>query len=269
MSRAEPVVGLAVRRVTRRWAGWRVVDTSAFYLGRALGEHARTLRGQVATGAPILLSSRDQAHRHVFFFASYEPEITALFRRVVTPGMTVLDIGANAGYFSLVAGDLGASVYAFEPNPQVAAMLRRSIALGHRDITVVDAACSDHNGVLPLHLSDEGNTAISSLVRDAGGLSEHNVAVATVRLDDYIADGRITPGLVKIDAERHEVEVIRGADKMLRESRPDLIIEVTDVRALDAVLAYDYAAWRVTADGIEEATDLGPDRWANVYFTPR
>jgi FkbM family methyltransferase len=269
MSRPEPVVGRAVRRMTRRWAGLRVVDTGAYYLGRVLGERQRTLRGEVATGAPILLSSRDRSHRHVFFFATYEPDVTALFRRVVKPGMTVLDVGANAGYFSLVAGDLGASVHAFEPNPAIARMLRRSVALGNGDITVVDAACSDHRGELPLHLSEEGNTAISSLVREAGGLSERNVVVPVVTLDDYIAGAQISPELVKIDAERHELEVIRGADRMLSEARPDLVVEVTDQRALDEVAAYDYRAWRIADDGLEEIADLGPEGWANVYFSPR
>lgn len=268
-SEPEPAVGRAVRFFTRRWGGKRVVSTAAFYLGRALGERPRILRGQVATGAPILLRSQDQAHRHIFFFARYEPEITDLFERLVKPGMTVLDVGANAGYFSLLSSDLGASVHAFEPNPEIADLLRRSVRMGGGDVTVVTAACSDHEGASRLHISDEGNTAISSLDPDAGGLGQRSIVVQTLTLDDYIAGAGIKPDLVKIDAERHELEVIRGADRMLRETRPDLVIEITDQQALDEVLAYDYRAWRVTTGGLEETTDLKPDGWANVYLKPR
>lgn len=265
----EPATSRVVRGFTRRWGGKRTVSTAAFYLGRALGERSRVLRGELATGSPILLSSRDHAHRHIFFFASYEPEITTLFQRLVKPGVTVVDVGANAGYFSLLSSDLGASVHAFEPNPSMAAMLRRSVCMGGGDVTVVTAACSDHEGVSRLHVSDEGNTAISSLDRNAGGLGERSLAVQTLTLDDYIARTRIKPDLVKIDAERHELQVIRGAEHMLRETRPDLVIEITEQQALDEVLSYDYRAWRVTADGREETTDLAPDGWANVYLTPR
>jgi FkbM family methyltransferase len=214
------------------------------------------------------LNSRDGAHRQVFFYASYEPEVTALFQTLVRPGMTVLDIGANAGYYSLIASDLGASVHAFEPNPAMAAMIRASASMGESDITVVVAACSDLAGQAELHLSNEGNTAISSLHRCAAGLGDQSITVPTLILDEYVARTGITPHLVKIDAERHELAVVRGAEWVLREARPDLVVEITDVRVLDELLAYDYRAWKITECGLEETTDLAPSGWGNVYLRP-
>jgi FkbM family methyltransferase len=181
--------------------------------------------------------------------------------------MTVLDIGANAGYFSLVSSDLGASVHAFEPDPVMAGLIRRSVALAEANVTVIAAACSDHEGMAPLYLSDEGHTAISSLHPDVGGLGPRSVAVRTVALDDYVRGADIRPGLVKIDAERHELGVIRGAQGMLREMRPDLIVEITRPEFLEELLGYGYRAWLVTPDGMKATTDMAPTGWGNVYLT--
>jgi FkbM family methyltransferase len=257
----------AVRHATHRWGHTRFVRACAYRLGKALGEQPRVLRGTVETGSPILLSSRDHSHRHVFFYASYEPEITVLFKRLVTPGMTVLDVGANAGYFALVCSDLGAAVHAFEPDPVMAALMRRSVSLAGAKVTVVAAACSDHEGVAPLYLSDEGHTAISSLKPDAGGLGARSVAVPVVTLDRYVSRAGIRPDLVKIDVERHELGVIRGARRMLRELRPDLIVEITASEVLEELLDHGYRAWIVTRDGMRPTTDMGPDGWGNVYLS--
>jgi FkbM family methyltransferase len=243
------------------------VSACAYRLGEALGKHPRVLRGTVETGSPILLSSRDPSHRHVFFYASYEPEITALFRRLVRPGMTVLDVGANAGYFSLISSDLGAAVHAFEPDPVMAELIRRSVSLAAAEVTVVAAGCSDHQGMASLYLSDEGHTAISSLHPDAGGLGARSVAVPVLTLDHYVSRVNITPDLVKIDAERHELGVVRGAQRILRELRPDLIVEITAAETLEELLGYGYRAWMVTREGLEPTTDMGPDGWGNVYLS--
>jgi FkbM family methyltransferase len=182
--------------------------------------------------------------------------------------MTVLDVGANVGYFSLVCRDLGASVHAFEPDPAMAALIRRSAALAPGEITVVAAACSDHDGTARLHLSDAGHTAISSLDPDAGGLGDRSLAVSTVTLDRYVGDAGITPQLVKIDAERHELGVIRGARHVLSEIRPDLIVEVTSPAILQELLGYDYRAWLVTPDGLHPTTDMAPTAGATSTCRP-
>jgi FkbM family methyltransferase len=165
---------------------------------------------------------RDHQHRAMYFYGVYEPEITSLFRRLVTPGSTVFDVGANAGYFAILSRELGATVHAFEPNPVVRALLEQSVELGPGGIEVVPCACSDHAGTMPLYLSDPGETGRSGLMvaRDTW------VDVDVITLDEYARRTHAYPQLVKIDVEGAEAGVIRGMSEMLRTVRPTLIIEL-------------------------------------------
>ncbi len=196
----------------------------AYRLGEALGD--RVLIGRTPGGSPIALSMRDHQHRNLYFYGTYEPEITSLFRRLVTPGSTVFDVGANAGYFSILARELGATVHAFEPNPVVRALLQKSAELGPGGIEVVPRACSDHAGTMPLYLSDPGETGRSGLMV----ARERSVDVEVITLDEYAGRADAHPQLVKIDVEGAEAAVIRGMREMLRTDRPTLIIELHETK---------------------------------------
>jgi FkbM family methyltransferase len=165
---------------------------------------------------------RDHQHRAIYFYGAYEPEITSLFRRLVRPGSTVFDVGANAGYFALLSRELGATVHAFEPNPAVRALLTQSVELGPGGIAVLPYACSDHAGTLPLYLSDPGETGRSGLMvpRDT------SVDVDVITLDEYARRTQARPQLVKIDVEGAEAGVIRGMSELLRTVKPVLILEL-------------------------------------------
>src|SRR6202051_4453033 len=87
--------------ITRRFKHSRLVPSGAYQLGEARGD--RVLVGRTVGGSPIALSMRDHQHRAIYFYGEYEPEITALFRRLVGPGSGVFDGGADAGYFSTLS----------------------------------------------------------------------------------------------------------------------------------------------------------------------
>src|SRR5688500_9184540 len=100
----EPVVSIAVRRASRSLRGHRVTRSVASRLGELLGENpARVLRGRLPSGGRILLLAGDHAHRHIYFYGEYEPEVTRAFEDLLRPGLVVFDVGANAGYFSLLS----------------------------------------------------------------------------------------------------------------------------------------------------------------------
>jgi FkbM family methyltransferase len=198
----------------------RRLKRGAYRIGEALGD--RVLVGRTPGGSPMALSMRDHQHRSIYFYGDYEPEITELFQRLVTPGSTVYDVGANAGYFALLSGELGASVHAFEPNPAVRALLSRSVELGRGDITVVPCAVSGHAGKLPLYVSGPGNTGRSGLMVERGTAVEVDV----VTLDDYSERTGTRPQLVKIDVEGAEVGVLEGMGRLLADVKPTLIVEL-------------------------------------------
>ncbi len=198
----------------------RRLKRGAYRIGEALGD--RVLIGRTPGGSPMALSMRDHQHRAIYFYGDYEPEITEVFRDLVKPRSTVYDVGANAGYFALLSGELGASVHAFEPNPAVRALLSRSVELGHHDITVVPCAVSDRQGKLPLYVSGPGNTGRSGLMVERGT----SVEVDVVTLDDYARRTGTRPQLVKVDVEGAEVGVLEGMDWLLADVKPTLIIEL-------------------------------------------
>jgi FkbM family methyltransferase len=226
--------------LTRRW------KRGAYQIGEALGN--RVLVGRTLGGSPIVLSMRDHQHRAMYFYGEYEPEITAVFRDLVTPGSTVFDVGANAGYFSLLSRELGATVHAFEPNPKVRALLSQSVELGTGDIEVVACACSDREGTMPFYLSDSGNTGMSGLTVP---MRDTCIDVDVITLDGYARRAQAHPQVVKIDVEGAEVGVLRGMRETLRTDRPTLIIELHgtegEVASLLEAAGYEHTPVEVDA----------------------
>ncbi len=227
----------------------------------------RVLVGETLGGSPIVLSMRDHQHRAIYFYGEHEPEIAALFRRLVAAGSTVFDVGANVGFFSLLSRELGASVHAFEPNPRVRGWLARSVSLGNGGVQVVAAACSDREGTMPLYLSAPGNTGRTSLTVP----TESRVEVDVVTLDAYAARTGARPDVVKIDVEGHEREVLAGASSLLASARPTVIVETSGTATLELMRERHYTAQRILADGSTVPHD-GRLRlvggYENVCFTP-
>ncbi len=251
--------------LTRRWRHTRLVRAGAYRIGEALGD--RVLVGRTLGGSRMALSMRDHQHRSIYFYGEYEPEITALFRRLLAPGSVVFDVGANAGYFSILSRELGATVHSFEPNPNVRALLSRSANLGPGGITVVAAACSDHPGRMPLYLSEPGNTGMTSLIVPA----ERSVEVDVITLDDYAERTHTHPDLIKIDVEGHEREVLSGAEELLAAARPTVIAEVGGPETIELMESFGYTPLRILPDGSTAAHDgelHAVGGYENVCFSP-
>ncbi|MFO1350233.1 MAG: FkbM family methyltransferase [Gammaproteobacteria bacterium] len=151
----------------------------------------------------------------------YERRVQALLCRLVQPGQTVYDVGANVGfYIALAARLVGAAgrVLAFEPEPRNQGYLRRHLALNgmNRQVQVIEAAVAERSG--RGYLRDTTNPAM-------GALAEEGAPVALVALDDFAARrGVRPPDLIKIDVEGAESRVLQGAARLLADARPALIL---------------------------------------------
>jgi FkbM family methyltransferase len=148
---------------------------------------------------------------------AYEPETVSLFTHLVRPGMTVLDVGAHIGYFTLLAARaVGATgrVYAFEPLPSNATQLRRNVeANGFAErVIVVEQAVTDQAGEMCLH--DSGRDAGTATLYSKGGQS---VDVTTISLDGW-AEEHMWPrvDLMKMDVEGAEVAALAGMRELKR-----------------------------------------------------
>ncbi|MDQ2803103.1 MAG: FkbM family methyltransferase, partial [Pseudomonadota bacterium] len=151
-------------------AGTRLAPVVASYL-RSLEFSHRGLLGPPAQGEIILTrlpefqiysAETDGAvGRHVRD-NNYELDVTAVFRRLLRPGMAVLDIGANIGYFSMLAAALvgpHGHVLAIEPNPLNARLLEASRRInGFAQVTLMQVAAGAEPGLLVLHTSHSTGT---------------------------------------------------------------------------------------------------------------
>ena len=170
---------------------------------------------------------------------SYESHLTAVFDRFCTPGMSVVDVGANNGYYSLLASRLvGAAgrVVAVEPNSENCRLLLTSVALQRADnVELFPLACSSTRGwgYFSSHIGSNGGLVpADDLVRRPG------TVVPTFPLDDLV-DGPVH--LLKLDVEGAEGLVVAGARRLLETHRPivttelscDMLPRVSGVEAAD------------------------------------
>lgn len=209
---------------------------NAAYLGddtvlcRVLGSHK------------LYLDTRDTGFAsHVLLDGYWEMWLTIFFARHVKPGMTVIDVGANYGYYTLLFGALvgGAGhVFAIEPNPVVMPKLRRSVGLNGLAgrTTIIEAAAGareDGDVTLFVPHGEPKNgaviTAPETVALDSGSLYQ----VPLIRLDS-LAPTVPRVDLVKIDAEGAEQDIISGMEGILRRDRPGLLLEFNALRYIDA-----------------------------------
>jgi len=161
--------------------------------------------------------------------SSEKPVQDAIFEHL-KPGAVFYDVGANLGFFSVLAaravGPMG-HVVAFEPIPANIEAIKRNLARNDfKNVTVVEAAASGKTGKERFRItrSHAGGVLSSSGVIPNDAKSE--MEVRTQALDDGIESGIWPkPNLIKIDVEGSELEVLQGLDRTLQRHRPILVIE--------------------------------------------
>ena len=156
----------------------------------------------------------------------YEDEVEAVFRRVLRPGMGVVDIGANIGFFTMLSAALvgpGGYVLAVEPNGENARMLEASRRMnGFDQVVVAQVAAGRGTGLLVLHTTHSNGTT-SEPGGDVAGLLGART-VPSVAVDALVGVGRRID-LVKIDVEGAEYTALLGASRVLARDRPVIISE--------------------------------------------
>jgi FkbM family methyltransferase len=175
----------------------------------------------VVNGMPMWVDTRDRViATHLLGDEVWEPLETAAFLAYAQEGMCVFDVGANIGYYTLLAARaVGPSgrVYAFEPEPHNFELLTRNVAEnGFTNVRPINAAVSNRAGVVRLHLDDANFGAHSfdpGSVRNSSGRS---VEAETVQLDDFADEARAFAGvLVKVDVQGAEGLVVEGGRRLL------------------------------------------------------
>lgn len=177
-------------------------------------------------GFRLLASPADWAvGKHIIEKKTHEPHVTEVMRSVLRPGMTVLDIGANIGYFTLLARSIiGAAgrVYAFEPDPRNCTMLQLSLAAnGFENVEVFPFALAD-SARLFIYDTQGSNGTITPFDGDVARWSSRTV-IRSVALDDVLTMERCD--VLKIDVEGAEALALRGAARHIRAHHPIVFSE--------------------------------------------
>jgi FkbM family methyltransferase len=184
---------------------------------------SRVLRMQSCDG-------RDQVARVVWGrgWDCFERPLPFLFARLAQRSRTVLDVGANTGFYSLLAGHAGATVLAFEPIPSIANILEGNLRNnGLLNVHVFRCAVSNVSGRVRMFLpkADHGLIETGASLNpefQSDHSAEIDVEVCTV--DQVSEDHQID--LIKIDVESLEEKVLNGAQRTIARCRPIISVEI-------------------------------------------
>ena len=192
----------------------------------------------------------------------WELDEAMLFRAHLRRGMTVVDVGAHVGYYTLLAaravGRRG-RVIAVEPHPINAALLRENVVRNRaRNVQVIEAAAWSESARLMLEPSPEQNTGDNRIVR--AGASGDALEVDAVVLDEVLAD--IDVGVVKVDAQGTDHLALAGMEQALRRCRPVLFVEFwpDGIRIFGddpacVIASYQSLGFRLTMPGLHARFD--------------
>lgn len=168
-----------------------------------------------------------------YILGSSELPVQRAFARYLRRGGVFYDVGANVGFFSLLAARFvgrEGSVYCFEPVTENAATIRRNAELNSmKNISIFDVAVGCASGVSELHLSKwDGGASLSGSEAPTPKPVEVR-SVPVVALDEIVSAKELrAPTLVKIDVEGAELGVIRGMLETISKFKPVVIYEVDD-----------------------------------------
>ena len=162
-----------------------------------------------------------------------------LLRYLVDPAKTSVDAGANKGVYTYFLAKLSRHVFAYEPNPKIFGILRRSVR--GANVTLRQTALSDVSGqdllIVPRRKAGYSNQ-LATLRKDKFSGEVMEVPVETRRMDDEdVGDA----GFIKIDVEGFERKVLAGAARTIERCRPRLLVEIQEAHTgepLAETLAY-------------------------------
>jgi FkbM family methyltransferase len=160
-----------------------------------------------------------------YVFGEQYDENLARLPELLKSGDVFVDAGANFGVYSLLSARLvgvGGRVFAFEPIPQICELLRTNALRNNlAALKVMDLALAEHMGTASLALhADSGRSSLRPMKDDVVS----SIEVRTSTLDQEI-DPSVVVSVIKLDVEGFELSVLRGASRILRESRPLILFE--------------------------------------------
>ncbi|ATL83741.1 FkbM family methyltransferase [Streptomyces malaysiensis subsp. malaysiensis] len=234
------------------------------HLNAALRDRPLHRLARTRFGATFAVDTQDLIQRYLYLFGVWEPHMTRWLQRRLKPGDVFVDIGANIGYYSVLASRLvggSGKVVAVEASPTFLGLLQRHARRnGCANIRTVNAAVSDREELLTFILASSRNMGANSVV-PYDGPAESTFEIAARPLPDLLTEDEIARArVIKVDVEGAEGGVVRGLVPLLDRLRPDaeLTVEVTPQRMaelgdsveelLAALTGHGFHVYRLTND---------------------
>ena len=227
-------------------------------------------------GKTLHMDLRDQAvSSEIFAKGIWEPEETKFLEEILQPGMVFVDIGANIGYYTVLASSLvGATgkVFAFEPDPKNFAFLKKNITENHcHNVLVNQKAVGAATGQLLLYRSGKNfgdhrtYEPQDHRIREQG-TTRMTVAVNAISLDDYFADRSESIDFIKMDIQGSEYNALVGMRAVLHRNPAVVILTefwptgllqagVPPNVFLDEVRSQEFVIHRLGRGRLEEISD--------------
>jgi len=269
-----PIVAAYLRRTPIEKGRWRLLRhflPVLRHLGATMGE--KTVRTRY--GFRMRVDLADWLGQYVYLTGAYEPSTAKLIAHLVEPGDTVIDIGANAGFFTLLAAtrvkETG-RVLAFEPIPSVRAALETNIKLnGAHWVALYGVALSNVSGTLTMYEGPPNHRGLSSLRPLDCAAATHSVTIKP--LDEWLPTlGRVK--LIKLDVEGAEQQVVEGMEGLLLRDMPYVVLEVTDAylqkmghsasSLFELLRQKGYRMYRIGDDGLRPIRNP-PETWESQF----
>lgn len=197
----------------------------------------------------------------------FEPDMTALFKALIDPGMVVADVGANIGMTALLFSDLAKHVYAFEPGRSIFDILSGNVA-GIDNIEPVNVGMGEQPGDQTLTFMKANRSG--GWVGDTIKLENQDYTTETIQietLDTFFFDRADRPDFIKLDVEGFEPSVLRGAHALLARHKPTVVLELNHfcLNVVHGVTLPDFLAQLRSLFPVLLAVDKGNLRLANLH----
>jgi FkbM family methyltransferase len=211
---------LGRRAVARGWSPLLLLLASIW-------PRLRAYSSSMANGTTLYLDLSQRMCHGLFFLRGqpHEYGTERVMRSLLRPGDTFVDVGANVGYYSVLASRIVGStgtVLAVEPQPAALSMLALNGTGRESPITVVAVGASDETGSSQLWVRPEGD---KSSLSPGGSATPVSVPLDTL---DHLCAGLSRVTLLKIDVEGHELQVLRGARSTISRHRPWICFELLE-----------------------------------------